>query len=61
VLCRGNVLLAASRTGLPKDSVANVSHILTVDRSQLDERAGHLGETDLRLVLAGIDLVLGRE
>jgi len=57
----GNVLLAASRTGLPKDSVANVSQILTVDRVQLDERAGHLAENDLRLVLAGIDLVLGRE
>jgi mRNA interferase MazF len=57
----GNVLLAASRTGLPKDSVANVSQILSIDRSMLDERAGRLAESHLRLVLAGIDLVLGRE
>jgi mRNA interferase MazF len=57
----GNVLLTASRTGLSKDSVVNVSQILTVDRSMLDERVGHLSESDLRRVLAGIDLVLGRE
>jgi mRNA interferase MazF len=57
----GNVALAAARTGLPKDSVANVSQILTVDRSLLTERVGRLTANDLQLVLAGIDLVLGRE
>ena len=56
----GNVLLAAKRTGLPRDSVANVSQIVAVDRSILTERVGHLSEHDLELVLAGIDLVLGR-
>lgn len=57
----GNVLLEAERTGLPKDSVANVSQIVAVDRSVLSERVGHLAEAELALVLAGIDLVLGRE
>ncbi|MGH3065745.1 MAG: type II toxin-antitoxin system PemK/MazF family toxin [Gaiellaceae bacterium] len=57
----GNVLLAAERTGLPRDSVANVSQIVSVDRSVLSERVGHLREPDLELVLSGIDLVLGRE
>ncbi len=57
----GNVLLAAKRTGLPKDSVANVSQIVSVDRGVLTERVGHLSVNDLGLVLAGIDLVLGRE
>ena len=57
----GNVVLAAERTGLPKDSVANVSQILTLDRSLLAERVGRLTDNDLQLVLAGIDLVLGRE
>lgn len=57
----GNVQLSADRTGLPKDSVANVSQIVAVDRSVLSERVGHLGEADLALVLAGVDLVLGRE
>ena len=57
----GNVVLAATRTGLPKDSVANVSQILSIDRSALSDRVGRLARDDLRLVLAGIDLVLGRE
>lgn len=56
----GNVLLAAGRTGLPKDSVANVSQISTVDRDLLLTRVGQLSEAELRLVLTGIDLVLGR-
>ncbi len=56
----GNVLLARDRTGLPKDSVANVSQISTVDRVLLEERVGRLPDGDLQLVLSGIDLVLGR-
>jgi len=57
----GNVLLAAASTGLPKDSVANVSQIVTVDRSLLTERVWRLADSDLQLLLAGIDLVLGRD
>lgn len=56
----GNVLLAARATGLPKQSVANVSLIVAVDRGQLTERAGKLPRRQLELVLAGIDIVLGR-
>jgi mRNA-degrading endonuclease toxin of MazEF toxin-antitoxin module len=41
--------------------VANVSQIITVDRDVLSDRVGHLAESDLQLVLAGIDIVLGRE
>jgi mRNA interferase MazF len=57
----GNVLLTSARTGLPKDSVANVSQTVTVDRSILSQRVGHLGEAEVSLILAGIDLALGRE
>jgi mRNA interferase MazF len=56
----GNVLLAQAETNLPRDSVANVSHILTIDRGLLVEAVGHLSARLLNLVLAGIDLVLGR-
>ncbi len=56
----GNVVLTPFTTGLPKDSVANVSRILTIDRSLLLERVGRLQAKKLRLVLAGIDVVLGR-
>jgi mRNA interferase MazF len=56
----GNVLLPARLTGLPKDSVANVSQIVTVDRMLLAERARKLPDAKLHLILAGIDVVLGR-
>jgi mRNA interferase MazF len=56
----GNVRLPARATGLPKDSVANVSQLVTVDRDALTERVGVLSGSSLELVLAGIDVVLGR-
>jgi mRNA interferase MazF len=56
----GNLQLPARTTGLPKDSVANVSQIITLDRSLLTERAGRLGPKSLVQVLHGIDVVLGR-
>lgn len=56
----GNVPLAAKATGLPKDSVANVSQLITLDRSCLTERIGKLAKAKLELVLFGIDIVLGR-
>jgi mRNA interferase MazF len=57
----GNVPLPSARTGLPRDSVANVSQIVAIDRALLTERVGHLSANDLGLLLSGIDLVLGRE
>jgi mRNA interferase MazF len=56
----GNVSLSARLTGLPSDSVANVSQIVTLDRSLLTERVGKLPRAKLDLVLAGIDVILGR-
>ncbi len=53
--------LPASATGLPKDSVANVSQIVAIDRTLLTERVGRITATQLDRVMAGIDLVLGRE
>ena len=55
----GNVLLSALLTGLPKDSVANVSQIVTLDRGALTDRVGALPEKKLELVLLGVDIVLG--
>ena len=56
----GNVLLEARLTGLPKDSVANVSQVVALDKSLLTERSGKLSRAKTDLVLAGIDVVLGR-
>jgi len=56
----GNVLLPASVTGLPQESVANVSQLVTLDKADLTERTGKLPRAKLELVLSGIDVVLGR-
>ena len=56
----GNVLLSESATGLPKESVANVSQIVTLDKLELTVRVGKLPKAKLELVLSGVDVVLGR-
>lgn len=56
----GNVRLPATSTRSPKESVANVSQILTVDRIDLTERVGRVSASQLELILAGVDIVLGR-
>ncbi|NGZ11684.1 MAG: type II toxin-antitoxin system PemK/MazF family toxin [Nitrospira sp. LK70] len=56
----GNVLLASKVTGLSQDSVANVSQLVTLDKSSLTDRVGKLSKAKLDLVLFGIDVVLGR-
>lgn len=54
----GNVLLSSDETGLPKDSVANVSQIITLDKSQLEEQVGSLDHAHLERIEAGLSLVL---
>ncbi len=56
----GNVVLPSKTTGLPKDSVANVSQITTIDRAQLSERVGALSRSKRAAVLDGISIVLAR-
>ena len=54
----GNVLLPSRSTGLPKDSVANVSQILTVDKTFLVERVRALPESLQEEVDEGLRAVL---
>ncbi|MCY4626980.1 MAG: type II toxin-antitoxin system PemK/MazF family toxin [Acidobacteria bacterium] len=56
----GNTLLAADTTGLPRDSVANVSQVIALDKSLLEERAGKLPAAKLELLLDGLDVVFNR-
>jgi mRNA interferase MazF len=56
----GNVLLSARATGLSRPSVANVTQVVTLDRVVLMERTGRLSPSNVGLVLAGIDTMLGR-
>jgi mRNA interferase MazF len=54
----GNVLVPARYSGLPKDSVANVTQLLTLDLELLAERIGKLPARVLAQVDAGLKLVL---
>ena len=54
----GNVRLDKEESGLPKESVVNVSQVFTVDKTQLDEYVGTLSSKRMTEILAGIKLVL---
>lgn len=56
----GNTRLSARTTGLPKDSVANATQLVTLDRSLLTDRAGRLPPRQVAQILHGIDVMLGR-
>jgi mRNA interferase MazF len=56
----GNVFLRSRETGLPKDSVANVSQLVAIDRTLLTSQVGRLTKRRLELLFRGIDVVLGR-
>jgi len=54
----GNVLLPAGISGLPRDSVANVSQFLTLDRNFLTEQVGRLPPRLQQAVDEGLRLAL---
>lgn len=54
----GNVRLSVRKTGLPRESVANVSQIITFDRQLLREKVGKLDGDSLHEVEEGIRLIL---
>lgn len=55
----GNVVLTKGRGGVTKDSVVNVSQVVTLDKDDLDARLGALDRAVLRTVDAGLRRVLG--
>jgi len=55
----GNVLIPAKASGLRKDSVANVSQVITVDREFLIELAGRVRGQFLKDIENGLRLILG--
>ena len=54
----GNVELAAEGSGLDRDSVVNVSQIVTIDKTALSDRAGQAEPATMRLINAGLSLAL---
>jgi len=54
----GNVPVTAEDTGLPKDSVINVSQIITVDKTFLAERVSQVSDRIMLQAEDGIRMVL---
>ena len=54
----GNVLLQGKSIGLPRDSVANLTQFVTVDRDYLEGRVGRVSQKTLARIDAGLRLVL---
>lgn len=56
----GNVVLSSHLTGLPRDSVANVSRVLTIDKGSLVERAKKLPAGKLAAIIDGMMILFGK-
>jgi len=54
----GNVLLKKGEGGLKKDSVVNISQIITVDKSDLIEKIGMLSQSRINQIVEGIKLLI---
>ena len=54
----GNVYLPQDETGLAKDSVANISQVITLDQDFLIEKVGDLPQHLLKEVEDGMRLIL---
>ncbi len=54
----GNILLPSKTTGLSKDSVINISQIITIDKSMLVEKIGELTSKQLNKLNESLKIVL---
>lgn len=54
----GNVFLPSAISGLPRDSVANVTALVTLNKSELDEKSGQISDGILDEVNRGLRVVL---
>jgi len=54
----GNLLLKKGEANLPKDSVVNISQLVTVDKADLAEKIGSLSSARIKKVIEGIMLLV---
>lgn len=54
----GNILLSKRSSGLPKDSIVNVSQILTIDKSFLSDHVNSLSKRKMEQIDKGLRLAL---
>ncbi|MBA3700137.1 MAG: type II toxin-antitoxin system PemK/MazF family toxin [Planctomycetes bacterium] len=55
----GCVFLSAQETGLPKDSVANLTQVRTLEKNRLRDHAGQLDDSTMFMIDAALRRVLG--
>lgn len=55
----GNVTLPAETSGLDRDAVANVSQIVTLNKSDLSQKESRVDDAMMRMIEKGLELVLG--
>jgi len=55
----GNVRLPKAKTGLNRESVANVSQIITLDKEFLSEKIGQADNLTMQQIDEGVRLILG--
>ena len=56
----GNAFLSSDISGLPRDSVINISQVITLDRQFLTERVSSLPQSLVEEIIDGIIMALGR-
>lgn len=54
----GNVLLRKGEGNLPKDSVANISQIITINKSDLLEKIGRVSPSKVKQIIEGVKLLI---
>ena len=54
----GNILIERVVSGLPKDSVLNISQIYTVDKQSVEQKIGRLPESYIHRIDASIRLIM---
>lgn len=54
----GNTFLPKRQTGLPRDSVANASQIVTINKADLERRSGTLPKSAMERVDSGLRWLL---
>jgi len=54
----GNILLKKGEGNLKKDSVVNISQIITADKSDLIEKIGSLSSSKVKQIIEGVKLLI---
>ena len=57
--CPGNVVLSAAESGLDRDSVINITQLVTIDKDDLIDQVGAVAQATLEHIAHGLAMILG--